>query len=190
MGLFQKAKIRITDGGTRFFFQVEVDHVPARFDRWIRAEFDDETVESGLLAVSLAAPGSATFKIGADHFGIATGDRHTGSTEALGVEPIEGFVDLEPDTVGMGMLAEPFVFPRSPMPPGLQMHQRRGFGVSLEGPMARAKIGVREGKGGDRLPTMGTVDFGAKDWILQNRTQHILGKTMMWNRRILTRIIL
>jgi len=92
--------------------------------------------------------------------------------EALGIEPIERFMNFKANTVGVRMLAIPFTFPLPPMATGLQMHQFFGVGVGFKGPMPGTKVRVRKGQGRDRLPTMGTQNFWAKDGILQRRIQH------------------
>jgi hypothetical protein len=187
MGLFEEAEVGIADGGTGFFFEIEVDHFPAGFGGGFGAELDGEAVEAGFLAVGLAAPGGAAFEVGADHFAVALGDRDAGGPEALGVQPIERFMDLEPNAVGMGMLPEPFVFPGPPMPPGLQMHEGGGVGIGLKGTVTRAEIGIRQSQGRDRLPTVGTVNLRTKDRILQHRTQHLMGQAMVRHRGHLDR---
>jgi hypothetical protein len=110
-----------------------------------------------------------THEITCDRVAVALGDNYFGGAIALSVELVESIVDFKPNPVRMGMLTVPFIFPATPIAARLKMNQLTGFWIGFKSTMSVAQIGVRQCEGGNDLPTVGTLNFWAKNGMLKGK---------------------
>ena len=81
-------------------------------------------------------------------------------------------MNLKSDSVGVRVLAIPFVVPKPPMPRRLEMNQFTRFWICLKRTVTRTQIGIRQRQRRDRLPTVGTLDFVTENRILETWINH------------------
>jgi hypothetical protein len=172
--------LRLPHGRIDLVGQLKVDHPPALRGStpilWdLGAEADGQAIEARWAGATVGS----LLQIGSEQLAVALGHDHLSGSHSLHAQPIQFFMNLKTDPIGVGVLTKPATFPKAPAPSGLQVYQLLLFGIRLKCTMARAEVGIGQGEGRNRLPTVGALNAGAEDRVGKGNSHRKPHKTRL-----------